>query len=214
MKFGLTGSMAVCSLYFSIGMTQAAETTEQILPVIPATGLVAEASQSVDHEQALERSLREFDEKLLRELEETQQAREENARQKAALQSGAEAEGQGGEQAEGQTASAEDSESDPQSEQTASVSGQNNSGQDHNEQASPAERPAKTRSGAAAQAVTGDQAQDGRPHTQVADIPSGDDDDVIARQLREAAQAETDPRVKEKLWEEYRKYKNQQNTGS
>ena len=33
------------------------------------------------------------------------------------------------------------------------------------------------------------------------------DDDVIARQLREAAEQETDPEVKEKLWEEYRKYK-------
>ena len=33
------------------------------------------------------------------------------------------------------------------------------------------------------------------------------DDDIIARQLREAAEQETDPEVKEKLWEEYRKYK-------
>ena len=34
-----------------------------------------------------------------------------------------------------------------------------------------------------------------------------EDDDVVARQLREAAEQETDPEVKEKLWEEYRKYK-------
>jgi len=33
------------------------------------------------------------------------------------------------------------------------------------------------------------------------------DDDVVARQLREAAEKETDPEVKKKLWEEYRKYK-------
>ncbi len=33
------------------------------------------------------------------------------------------------------------------------------------------------------------------------------DDDVVARQLREAAEAETDPELKEKLWEEYRRYK-------
>lgn len=33
------------------------------------------------------------------------------------------------------------------------------------------------------------------------------DDDVVARQLREAAEAETDPALKEQLWEEYRKYK-------
>jgi hypothetical protein len=39
------------------------------------------------------------------------------------------------------------------------------------------------------------------------DIPDGDDDDVIARQLREAAMSEPDPELREKLWDEYRKYK-------
>lgn len=38
-------------------------------------------------------------------------------------------------------------------------------------------------------------------------IPDGSDDDVVARQLREAAEKETSPALKEKLWEEYRKYK-------
>ena len=38
-------------------------------------------------------------------------------------------------------------------------------------------------------------------------IPNGDDDDVVARQLREAAEKETSPELKAKLWEEYRKYK-------
>ena len=41
------------------------------------------------------------------------------------------------------------------------------------------------------------------------DIPSGDDDDVVARQIREAAMREKDPKLREKLWDEYRKYKNQ-----
>lgn len=40
-----------------------------------------------------------------------------------------------------------------------------------------------------------------------ADLPDGSDDDVVARQLREAAEQETDPELKKKLWEEYRKYK-------
>ena len=39
------------------------------------------------------------------------------------------------------------------------------------------------------------------------DIPDGDDDDIVARQLREAAEKETSPELKAKLWEEYRKYK-------
>jgi hypothetical protein len=33
------------------------------------------------------------------------------------------------------------------------------------------------------------------------------DDDIVARQLREAAEKETDPELKEKLWKEYRDYK-------
>ncbi len=40
------------------------------------------------------------------------------------------------------------------------------------------------------------------------DIPDGSDDDVVARQLREAAMKETDSELRDKLWEEYRKYKN------
>ena len=41
------------------------------------------------------------------------------------------------------------------------------------------------------------------------DIPSGNDDDVVARQIREAAMYEKDPELREKLWEEYRRYKAQ-----
>ena len=52
----------------------------------------------------------------------------------------------------------------------------------------------------------GAQRQGGRPGTPP-DIPDGSDDDVVARQLREAAEKETDPELKKKLWEEYRKYK-------
>ena len=40
-----------------------------------------------------------------------------------------------------------------------------------------------------------------------ASIPDGRDDDIVARQLREAADKESDPVLREKLWEEYRKYK-------
>lgn len=38
------------------------------------------------------------------------------------------------------------------------------------------------------------------------DIPEGNDDDVVARQLREAAMSEPDPALREKLWDEYRNY--------
>ncbi|HEY7841368.1 MAG TPA: hypothetical protein VIC61_07330, partial [Gammaproteobacteria bacterium] len=39
------------------------------------------------------------------------------------------------------------------------------------------------------------------------DIPNADGDDVVARQLREAAMREPDPVLREKLWNEYRRYK-------
>lgn len=39
------------------------------------------------------------------------------------------------------------------------------------------------------------------------DIGDGSDDDVVARQIREAALNEEDPVLREKLWEEYRTYK-------
>lgn len=39
------------------------------------------------------------------------------------------------------------------------------------------------------------------------DVGDGRDDDVVARQLREAAMKERDPAIREKLWDEYRKYK-------
>ena len=48
---------------------------------------------------------------------------------------------------------------------------------------------------------------DGAKYPAPPDIPNGNDDDVVARQLREAAMREPDPAIREKLWAEYRKYK-------
>jgi len=46
------------------------------------------------------------------------------------------------------------------------------------------------------------------PHDTPDDVGDGSDDDIVARQLREAAESETDPELREKLWDEYRAYKN------
>lgn len=43
---------------------------------------------------------------------------------------------------------------------------------------------------------------------QAGDDQLGKDDDIVARQLREAAEQERDPELREKLWEEYYRYKN------
>ena len=48
---------------------------------------------------------------------------------------------------------------------------------------------------------------EGSPGVEVpTDVGSGADDDIVARQLREAAMKEQDPELREKLWDEYRKY--------
>ncbi len=39
------------------------------------------------------------------------------------------------------------------------------------------------------------------------DVGDGEDDDIVAGQLREAAMKEEDPELREKLWDEYRAYK-------
>ncbi len=46
-----------------------------------------------------------------------------------------------------------------------------------------------------------------RPENIPPDIPDGRDDDIVARQIREAAMRENDPELRKKLWEEYRRYK-------
>ena len=60
-------------------------------------------------------------------------------------------------------------------------------------------------SGSAGGAVGGSGGQGAS--TAPADVGSGSDDDIVARQLREAAESETDPALREKLWDEYRQYK-------
>ncbi len=67
-------------------------------------------------------------------------------------------------------------------------------------------------SGAASGAVLAGQpavstpAEPSQTFTPPEDIPSGRDDDVVARQLREAAMSEPDPVLREALWDEYRNY--------
>jgi hypothetical protein len=54
----------------------------------------------------------------------------------------------------------------------------------------------------------GDYQHTASTNTVPADIPDGSDDDVVARQIREAAMKEKDPELRAKLWDEYRKYVN------
>lgn len=40
-----------------------------------------------------------------------------------------------------------------------------------------------------------------------AGIGAGHDEDIVAKQIREAAETESDPEIRKKLWDEYKKYK-------
>lgn len=54
-----------------------------------------------------------------------------------------------------------------------------------------------------------DSAEGAQPPSHKQDRRHDADDDIVARQLREAAESETDPELKEKLWKEYEAYKKQ-----
>jgi hypothetical protein len=60
---------------------------------------------------------------------------------------------------------------------------------------------------------TKSRADDGSTRSQRGKQPpeSDQDDDIVARQLREAAEKETDPELKKKLWKEYEDYKKGRN---
>ena len=47
----------------------------------------------------------------------------------------------------------------------------------------------------------------GTPGDRPDDVGDGSDDDIVAKQLREAAEKETDPELRKRLWKEYRQYK-------
>ena len=141
---------------------------------------LTESEQTETLDAELEAGLGEYDELLLREQARVKADRPRSAGEGGGLAGGADGES-GGETGsagtDGQTADAGD-------EQTADTD---------------IERPpVVTGSGGGKQTVAS-----GQPDN----IPDGSDDDVVARQLRKAAEQETDPELKKKLWEEYRKYK-------
>jgi hypothetical protein len=59
----------------------------------------------------------------------------------------------------------------------------------------------------ASTASTSGGADAGSGYRPPADVGSGSDDDTLAAQLRELAMKETDPVLRERYWEEYRKHK-------
>jgi len=145
-------------------------------------------------------SLGEFDEKLLREQDrvKAQKPRVESAG------SGAGAGGQSGGETGGESGEGEDGESGAESGAESETGEQNENGQEDQRRNESDAGSDQSSSGARGSSTRGSQSN--IPD----DIPDGSDDDVIARQLREAAEKEKDPELQKKLWEEYKRYKNGQ----
>ena len=151
------------------------------------------------HARDLDAALGEFDEMLLREQERVKAATPPPRASASASGSGSGADGEGGEGA---------------------MAGRSTAGEASGDSETAAATAAGTDAGAVASAAGsgGGAVPPGRAGSRGGgqqrsaqgappDIPDGSDDDVVARQLREAAQAEQDPELKARLWDEYRRYK-------
>lgn len=104
--------------------------------------------------------------------------------------------------------SADGSESDnPDNDQNASDRSQSTSTQDSAAKSENQQENSETPPGTRGQQGASGKSSSGTDNNTPENIPDGSDDDVVARQLREAAEKEQDPALKEKLWEEYRRYK-------
>ncbi len=150
--------------------------------------------QTTDEVAALDRqldaSLNQFDAKLLKEMDDIRDGSAEKMRdlaQEAAeaakrlREKGVDVDTSGSESSEGSEGEAARNREQTQTEQSAKGS---------KSASTDSSRPGGKGAGGADQ---------GRAPTE--------DDDIVARQLREAAENETDPELKEKLWKEYDEYK-------
>lgn len=167
-----------------------------IVPPVTQSADIATQEEQTPGEQIatldsmLNTGLGEYDERLLREQERIKASAPNNNSENGGSGGGGSdgSDGGGSEAAGSETAGDSEGGDDPASNenQTASTGGQ------------AAGRPGGSGTGPGSP---------GKDIDQPADIPDGSDDDIVARQLREAAEKETDPELKAKLWEEYRRYK-------
>ena len=154
------------------------------------------AEQVADLDKSLAEALGEFDEQLLKE-DQRIAARMPSERESGTGYGGSGNSGYSGQNGSGQQHG---------DKQTGTAG--NNQGQETSQSgsANPQNGQDSTSSSSGAGTGVGSEEQREDSRTGTKEIASGYDD-IVARQLREAAEKETDPELKEKLWEEYRKYK-------
>lgn len=177
-----------------------------IMPPVTQSADIATQSEQTAEEQVaamdamLNAGLGEYDERLLREQERIKAATPNTNSDSGGGGGGGSGEGAGGEggnaEGDGQDSGGEQGDADSDSRNAGGSTGGERGGEQGGGQ--PAGGPADSSPGSG---------EGGSDTDQPADIPDGSDDDVVARQLREAAEKETDPELKAKLWEEYRRYK-------
>lgn len=174
-------------------------------PETQSADIVMQAERTPEEQVAaldamLMTGLGEYDERLLREQERIKAAAPNN-NQGNGGGAGLDGEGDGadgGAQGDGEGDGEGDSENDADRQSRNSGGTAGNKGQNGKTGGQPAGGPIDSSEGST---------EKGNDNDQPSDIPDGNDDDVVARQLREAAENETDPELKAKLWEEYRRYK-------
>jgi len=164
----------------------------------PASGAGAAATARTDAEEVaaldakLGDSLSAFDQLL---LEDARRARTRERERERGGASGGRAPGSGGGAAGGEGA-------EPKADGESGASGSPGSGNEAEPQGS-----------TSGQGSPGGRVVGARPGTPGGtavtppDVGNGNDDDIVARQIRKAAESEPDPELRRKLWEEYRKYK-------
>jgi hypothetical protein len=148
-------------------------------------------------DRKLDHSLAAFDELLLRELDEIRDKSEEKMRDLSAEAAAA------AQRLEEQGVNVDPSSTGapPEGQESARESEQSERSPEKGEVGIQSETAGTRQEGSKGTAGTQSTVQEQRPR------PSGYDDDIVARQIREAAEKETDPELKEKLWKEYEDYK-------
>ncbi len=158
-----------------------------------------EAEQTDTLVDELNATLGEFDERLLQE-----QARVKAQVPRTESSSGGSGGGDSGDGGSGEGASS--AQDDGEAGQDSDIAADGEQGDASESQATRGQASGDNKSSSSESGAPG-KAMPGRKSDIPDNIPDGSDDDVVARQLREAAEKETDPELKKKLWEEYRRYK-------
>jgi hypothetical protein len=154
----------------------------------------------------LQTSLAKFDAMLLKEQQEVAAKRAEHGGGAGGAGGGGGGEGDGSGSSAGGTASAGGSTKSTEGAESGRGGQDRNGSKDKATGSSKSDRAGGGRDVATAPEGTPAQEQ-GDASRVPADVGDGRNDDVVARQIREAAMAEEDPRIRERLWDEYRRYK-------